>query len=134
MTDPRLAHLVDARVLLAHLPRSSQSDLFEIRRAFGNYLATRDGRRHGTWQEAWNGFTGAAPQRPGEVRFHVARCPDCHGRGFDHRRVSRNLARTGQPFACGTCRGTGRGQWVTHVATFIAPPTEPDHATQGGPR
>ena len=45
------------------------------------------------------------------------------GKGFDHRNVSRNLARTGSPYVCGECRGTRRGKWVTLTATYITPPT-----------
>lgn len=124
MLDPRIAHHIDARILLAHLHQASQSDLFEIRREFARYLTTRRTPRgtEESWQDAWNEWTGATPHQPGQVRFHTPRCPECKGRGFSTRNVARNFARTGNPYVCPECRGTRRGKWVTVTATHIRPP------------
>ena len=123
MVDPRTAHTIDARVLLAHVPRLDQNDLHDLRREFGRYLSTRaSATRHTTWQDAWNAWTGVAPHRPGEIQFTPVRCAQCHGRRFDLRHVARNLSRTGRPDICGECRGTGRGTSTRLLATYITPP------------
>lgn len=107
--DPRIAHLMDARILLGLLPHVDQSHLWEIRREFARALTASNVRQSETWQEAWNMWTSATPERPGQVRYTPARCTECHGRGFSHRNISRNLARTGHPGVCGGCRGTRKG-------------------------
>lgn len=125
MVDPRIAHMIDARLLYAHLRRVDQSDLHDIRQEFARYLTSREGRDAATWQEAWNRWTGAtAPHVGGRITI-LTKCKSCHGRGFSSRNVARNLARTGHPMACGECRGIpGKRVRTTIVAAFIAPPTE----------
>jgi hypothetical protein len=123
MVDARAAHIIDARIILAHTHRLDQSNLSEVRREFAQYLSTRHSRAsHTTWQGAWNDWTGATPHRSGQIRFHTPRCPECKGRGFSHRNISRNIARTGHPSACFECGGTRRGKWLTVPATYITPP------------
>lgn len=131
MIDPRIAHTIDARTLLAALPNASQPDLFTIRGEFARYLSGAARAGHATWQDAWNAWTGASPVQAGRIAYTTARCTVCHGRRYNLRNVSRNMARTGRPDVCAECMGTGRGQRVIRPARFIAPPkpTEPGNNT-----
>lgn len=130
--DPRIAHHIDGRHLLALLPRVPQVELHEVRTEFARFLSTPAGRAHATWQEAWNAFTGATPTRPGVITYTPNRCRECAGRRYSHRNVSRNLARTGNPSVCGECRGTGRGSQVRETARYAsAPNTDTDTEKSG---
>lgn len=124
MVDPRIAHLIDARLLYAHLVRVDQSDLHQIRQDFARHLTSRQGRETPTWQDAWNQWTGATPHTAGRITI-LTKCKACHGRGFTHRNAARNLARTGHPMGCGGCGGVpGKRVRTTILATFIAPPAD----------
>lgn len=125
MLDPRTAHYIDARHLLAHVQGMEPTDLPQVRCEFARFLTSQHRADYTTWQAAWNAFTGAAPRQPGTLRYRTARCPECHGRRFSARNVARNLSRTGNPHACYECRGSGRGKLVTKTALYIQPPTEP---------
>lgn len=124
MIDWRIAHNLDGRTLLNLLPHVDQSDLHTLRQEFAQYLTTRAASSHQTWQEAWNAWTGATPHTPGQITYTPPRCKDCHGKGFTHRHVQRNLTRTGNPYLCGTCRGTRRGTRTRQPARY-APIPEP---------
>lgn len=77
-----------------------------------------------TWQAVWNVVTGATPTRPGCISHTPVRCRACSGRQWSVRRPDVNMARTGSPYICGECRGTGRGTGaVRAVARYAAPPT-----------
>lgn len=103
MPDPRIAHQIDGRTLLALLPYVDQSHLPEIRQQFGRFLSSRRGLTHPTWQAAWNDWTGATPHRAGTIEFRPSRCGTCHGRNVTTRNISRNISRTGSPYMCGDC-------------------------------
>lgn len=126
--DPRVAHMVDARALLALLPHVDQSDLHTIRQEFGYYLNGRSAR-HETWQAAWNAWTGATEQRSGEIIYTTPRCRTCKGRRYSTSNVSRNIARTGSPMICGECNGSGRGQRTRQQARFARLPEKPETRT-----
>lgn len=132
MVDPRTAHMIDGRTLLGLLPHVDQSDLQTLRQEFARALSNPRMRSVPTWQEAWNVWSGATPGRPGQIAYTPLRCKSCHGRGFNPRTISRNLARTGQPTVCGDCRGMRRGQRTTQVARHadvpVAPPRDSDPA------
>lgn len=65
-----------------------------------------------SWQEAWNDWTGAQPQRPGWVRLTVI-CPQCHGRTLAVHR--------GIPDLCRRCYGRRRLH-IREVALWQRPP------------
>lgn len=130
MVDPRIAHLIDARLLYAHLVRADQSDLHQIRQDFARYLTSNLGRRAETWQDAWNAWTGATPHMAGRITI-LTRCKSCSGRGFTHKHAARNMARTGHPMGCGECGGIpGKRVRTTIRATHIAPPEQAEQATE----
>lgn len=132
MLDPSIAHVIDARQILGATHGLDQSNLREVRHEFARYLSVPQVRsQHATWQAAWNAWTSATPARAGTIRFHTSRCPACHGKGYSHRNVSRNLARTGSPIACYECGGSRRGKWLTVRAVYITPP-EPTALTSNG--
>lgn len=122
MLNPQTAYQVDARILLTHLPHVSQGDLNQVRSDFARYLTTAAARDCVSWQDAWNKFTGATPRRAGSLRYTTSRCPDCKGRRFNTHNIVHNLSRTGSPYICGACGGSGRGQSVTVAARYINPP------------
>lgn len=122
--DPRVAHVIDGRAMLALLPHVDQGDLHTIRREFGYYLNGR--RTHETWQEAWNAWTGATERRGGEIIYTTPRCGTCKGRRYSTRNIGRNIARTGSPMICGECNGSGRGQRTRQAARFARLPEPAD--------
>lgn len=139
MLNPQIAHLVDAGTLRRSVPGLSPSDLHDVRSEFAWFLTTPRARAtYQTWQEAWNAFTGATPHRPGALNYTTSRCSACNGRRYDHRRIARNISRTGSPYICGECRGTGRGQRVTKTALYVEPPAPeptdtPETPQEGSP-
>lgn len=122
MLNPQIAYRLDARILLTHLHRVSQTDLRDLQGDFARYLTTREAAHHTTWQDAWNAFTGAQPNRTVQIRFTPSRCTTCSGRGFSTRHIARSIARTGSPYICPDCRGSRRGQPTTVTAMYITPP------------
>lgn len=121
----RVIHYLDARHLLTLLPYLDQSDLHEIRNEFARFVDGAARRSPFTsWQEAWNAWTGAHPDRPGQIEYTPARCHTCGGKGWNTRTVSRNLARTGHPAICGDCRGSRRGQRTRQVARYARLPED----------
>jgi hypothetical protein len=126
--DYRAAHLLDSRALLSLLPHLSQTDLTTIRREWARFIESRRRQPFTTWQDAWNTWTGATPRQPGQIMFTPDRCPECHGRGFSHRRPDRNLARTGHPMGCFACGGNRRGRSTRQVALYARGP-EPTNPT-----
>lgn len=133
MVDPRTAHLIDARVLFSLLPNVNQADLWTIRQAFARYLSTRRAQRAETWQEAWNQWSGATSGRLGNIEYRTPRCRECKGRGFETRRMARNLARTGSPVVCGECHGSRRGSLVRQPARHATLPENTPDATRADP-
>lgn len=123
MVDPNAAHHIDARTLLQLLPGVEAVDLPQLRAQFGGFLTSPAGRRCGSWQEAWNSFTGASQARPGQVSYRAQRCSSCHGRRYNVRTAGLNMARTGSAAVCGTCRGTGRGAMTRLPARWVPVPT-----------
>lgn len=134
MVDPRIAHNMDSRILLRLLPHVDQSLLYDVRREFALALSSRQGRQVATWQEGWNLFTGATAHRPGFIRL-MTKCKSCSGRGFTHRHVSRNLSRTGNPYACGECGGVPGRRISTLLRAMYAPIPEqtPEQTTEQTP-
>lgn len=108
--DPQVAHRIPASELIALVTSGrGQEYLSDLRVLLARQIQAGHVRRPcATWQDAWNDLTGAAAHRPGRLTLHGVRCPTCHGRGFDTRHISRNLARTGNPTVCGECRGSRR--------------------------
>lgn len=104
-----------------------QSDLHTIRQEFARFLdiaftrGTRSGEPYTSWQAAWNHFIG--PTRT--IEYRTPRCRDCR-HGVTHRNVGHNLSRTGHPYVCGTCRGTGRGTQVRQQALLATVPEAPE--------
>lgn len=133
MVDPRIAHIIDARLLYAHLIRADQSDLHQIRQDFARYLTSRQGREAATWQDAWNQWTGATAPRMGGSITILTKCKRCHGRGFTQRNAAHNLSRTGHPMGCGGCGGIpGKQVRTTIRATYVAPPEQTEQTEQTG--
>ena len=99
----------------------------DVRQQFAHFLSYPSVRRAvpapTSWQEAWNEFTEALPNRLGLVTIRQPQCPDCNGRKISHRNVSMNLSRTGNPNICGGCRGTGRGVTVRQPARYAVQET-----------
>ena len=124
MIDPRQAHNIDARILLALLPGIGYPDLPEIRREFAQYLARPHRVAPTSWAQAWNLFTGAAQHRPGQISYTPTRCRTCGGKGWSVSSMSRNIGRTGNPLVCADCGGTRRGQRTTVTALYAALPEE----------
>lgn len=126
--NPYSAHHIDGRILLALLPHLDQSDLMTIRSEFGYYLAGRGGMV-ATWQEAWNAWTRATEHRDGEIAYTPTRCSTCRGRRISTRNVARNISRTGSPYVCGECNGSGRGRRTRQRARYVRVP-ESEQAQQ----
>jgi hypothetical protein len=120
MTEQRLIEQdvfrIPGRILLGLLPGVDQHDLADVRRTFAAHIASQRPTT-GTW-------TRATPHRPGQITYTPARCPECHGRGFSHRRPDINLARTGNPMVCGECRGNRSARPTRQVARYANPATE----------
>lgn len=120
--DPRIAHNLEGRGFLRLTVNVPQIEIREIREMFARYLMSANGRAHATWQEAWNAFTGATPDRSGVVSYTPLRCRECKGKRYSTRNVAKNFARTGSTMPCGECRGSGRGQPVRETARYAAVP------------
>ena len=127
MLDPRTAFQLGAQI--RHLvPRLRPTDLRAVQRAFARHISVAArGNGYSSWQDAWNDFIDTRhPQQPGTLRFTTDRCPDCPGRGMPAtRNISRNISRTGSPYICGTCRGSGRGQNTRLQARYATPSQQP---------
>lgn len=131
MIDARTAHLIDARHLVMLVPHLGQQHFNQVREELAHHIQVSRSRDFDTWQEAWNDWTGARPERPGHIRFRTRRCPACNGRRIDHRHAARNLARTGNPMICGECRGTGAGAMIDNIALHaIVPSADPTGGAQ----
>lgn len=126
--DPRIAYTLEGRELLRLTVNVPQSELREISEVFARYLTSANGRAAATWQEAWNAFTGATPNRAGIIAYTPLRCRECKGKRYSTRNVARNFARTGHAMACGECRGSGRGQYVRAVARYAFIPETEDES------
>lgn len=132
MLDPRMAFQLGAQI--RHLtPRLRPSHLHTVQRAFAHHISAARGSGYPTWQDAWNDFIGTRhPQQTGTLHFTTDRCPDCPGRGMPAtRNISRNISRTGSPYICGTCRGSGRGQRLSLPAKHATPSHQPTHPQTG---
>lgn len=119
--DPRVAHAIDGRHLLHLLPHVDQMDLHEIRGEFARAIQSMRTPAL-TWQDAWNAWTGAGPGRLGQITYTSVRCKECKGRRYSTRNIARNLSRTGSPYICPECRGSGRGGRVQQRATYAPAP------------
>ncbi len=102
-------HQLPMQVLSAACRSSADLDLSSLRQEFISWVACQR-TQFGSWQEAWNSWSLAAPQRPGRIRLHVL-CPTCRGRMF--------TLRTGAPRPCTTCLARKR-VWITVTAFYQA--------------
>lgn len=105
----RAAHTIPHAHLRAALRGGADIDMHALRSEFAQFVAGERRTRFGSWQEAWNAWTGAVPGSAGSVRIRQ-HCTTCHGRGVDMRRGA----------VCAAC--TGRRQaWVTAQALWLEP-------------
>lgn len=124
---PQQVHHIPLDVLVTLLPPSGHNGTGhqiaeEVRGEFARMVTSPALRDCQSWQEAWNGWTGAGPGRPGIIRYTPARCAECRGRRYSTRNLSRNIARTGTPFVCGGCNGSGRGKPASVTALHAREP------------
>ncbi|MFV8142252.1 hypothetical protein ACNQR7_32195 [Mycolicibacterium senegalense] len=82
-------HAIPFQALATALPdfRPFNDVHYELRREFASWtLANR--AEFDTWQDAFNAWAGATPNRPGRITLTV-KCPRCHGRlyAIQHGRV-----------------------------------------------
>lgn len=101
----------DLAVLLPRL-RPFNDYHHEVRRQFTRWALSQS-VEFGSWQAAWNRWTGAGTNTPGSVSFYM-KCVKCHGKRF-----SLQYGRMG---ACMDCRGQGQSL-VRAAALYVPAPT-----------
>lgn len=118
------AHLIDAKILAALIPRLSPGDLHEVRVEFARRIQIDNllGHCHRTWQDAWNTWTGASSEgQRGVVVFEPSRCAACRGLGSAP--PAALVAPAPVPIdraPCGACSGSGRGTVVVQTTALHA--------------
>lgn len=93
----RELHHVNAAQLAAALPQwrpFGRDERDDVIRAVQRWLGGNR-TQYDTWQQAWNAWAGATPERAGLVTVPRTRCPDCGGRRY--------RLRHGRPGVCVTC-------------------------------